>query len=417
MDYHLQNLRTGDLYPLDPDRTLIGFASHAGVPTGDAGPFLAALVVRYPAGWAVHGLSDDPAVRFNREPLRAPRQVSPRPGDLLDVGEDRFRFVPVGGGPAGPQPAAEPPPPCYAYIVNPDGLEECRVIDHDLLVGRLSVCHVRLRDKRLSRLTALLAAHAGKWYVHNLSRNPIVARNRELVDGYAELADGDELLIGPLTVRIEISTPTGDAALRPPSADLPAATFDADDAAGTTDMAEFRAAAVKLDRWLKGQEPTSGSREGIGSWFGAQKAKLSRFWYDTPETTHARGLRTAGRFADAFAVLDRAVRARPDSPELLRELYRLHDAAGLHDLCYRPLRQIEKLAEARGAPDPWVLEELARLCERLGATDPAMFDRAMRYWEKLEAATGVSYARERAAAMATRALRDGGFTAPASDEA
>ena len=134
---------------------------------------------------------------------------------------------------------------------------------------------------------------------------------------------------------------------------------------------------MKLDRWLKGQEPAPVPREGIGGWLGAQKAKLSRFWFDTPETTHARGLRTAGRFADAFAILDRAVRARPDGPELLRELYRLHDAAGLRDLCYRPLRQIEKLAEARVAPDRWVLEELAKLCERLGQSEPAMFDRAM----------------------------------------
>ncbi|HVK17782.1 MAG TPA: FHA domain-containing protein [Fimbriiglobus sp.] len=417
MDYKLQNLRTGESYPLDPDRTLIGSADHAAVRTGEDSPFLAVLAVRYPTGWVVHGLSDDPTVRFNREPLRTPRQVAVRPADLLDVGEERFRFVPAGGGPAGPQPPAEPAPPCYAYILNPDGMEECRVIDHDLLIGRLSVCHVRLPDKRLSRLTALLAAHAGVWYVHNLARNPIVARNRELVSGYAALADGDELLVGPLVVRIELATASGDAALRPSSAEFTPGDFDDSDSAGTTDLAEFRAAALKLDRWLKGQEPAPVAREGLGGWLGAQKAKLSRFWFDTPETTHARGLRTAGRFADAFEILDRAVRARPDGPELLRELYRLHDAAGLRDLCYRPLRQIEKLAESRGAPDPWVLEEMARLCERLGKTDPSMFDRAMRYWDKLEATTGVSYARERASAMATRALRDGGFAAPASDEA
>ena len=108
MDYHLQNLRTGELLPLDPDRTLIGAADHAVVRTGEDGPFLAALAVRYPAGWVVHGLCDDPAVRFNREPLRVPRQVAPRPGDLLDVGEDRFRFVAASGGPAGPQPPTEP---------------------------------------------------------------------------------------------------------------------------------------------------------------------------------------------------------------------------------------------------------------------------------------------------------------------
>jgi hypothetical protein len=417
MDYQLQNLRTGEFISLDPDRTLIGTADHALVRTDENSPFLAALAVRYPTGWVVHGLSDDPTVRFNREPLRTPRQVAVRPGDLLDVGEDRYRFVAAGGGLAGPQSPAEPAPPCYAYIRNPDGMEECRVIDHDLLIGRLSVCHVRIPDKRLSRQTALLATHGGAWYVHNLARNPIVARNRELVTGYAELADGDELMVGPLVIQIEIASPTAIASARQAPTDAPDSTFDVADSVGTTDLAEFRAEAVKLDRWLKGQRPAAVTREGLGGWLGAQKAKLSRFWFDTPETTHARSLRTAGRFADAFAVLDRAVRARPDGPELLRELYRLYDAAGLRDLCYRPLRQIEKLAEARGAPDPWVLEEIARLCERLGRGDAAMFNRAIHYWDKLEAVTGVSYARERAAAMATRALRDGGFTAPASDEA
>jgi hypothetical protein len=90
-------------------------------------------------------------------------------------------------------------------------------------------------------------------------------------------------------------------------------------------------------------------------------------------------------------------------------LYRLYEGVGLLDLCYRPLRQIHKLATARGAPDTWALETLARLCERLGQERPDMLDRAVGYWKKLEAATGVSYARERTAAMARRALRDGGF--------
>ncbi len=108
-------------------------------------------------------------------------------------------------------------------------------------------------------------------------------------------------------------------------------------------------------------------------------------------------------------MLDRAIRARPDSPGLLRELYRLYEAVGLTDLCYGPLRQAEKLSEAGTAPDPWVLEALARLCERLGPARAGMFDRAIAYWTKLEAATGVSYDRERTALLARRALRDGGF--------
>ncbi len=118
---------------------------------------------------------------------------------------------------------------------------------------------------------------------------------------------------------------------------------------------------------------------------------------------------------EAFALLDRAIRARPDGPELLRELYRLYDAVGFTDLCYRPLRQIEKVAEARGTPDAWVLESLARLCERLGRERPSMIDRAIHYWHKLEAATGVSTSRQRTDALALRALHEGGYAGASGD--
>jgi hypothetical protein len=431
MDYHLQNLRTGESLTLDPRRTLIGVADHATVRTA-AGPFLAVLAVHYPAGWAVHGLSDDPAVSFNGEPLGVARQADLRPGDLLEVAGDRFRFA----ADRDPDPPLrpDPPPACFAYIHNPDGMEECRAVDHDLLFGRLAVCHVRLLDTRLSRLTALLAAHAGSWYVHNLSKRPVVARNRELVDGFAPVADGDELLVGPLVVRVEIRDPNPDeqrpVARFAPADDpsRPAGTDDEERSATDhvpvatletarprapeppADLTALRDGGQKLERWLKDYNPTPAPQGGIGGWLSAQRERLTRFWYDTPETTAARALRTAGRAAEAFALLDRAIRARPDSPELLRELYRLYEAAGLTDLCYRPLRQIEKLAAARGRSDQWVLETLARLCERLSRHRPDMFEKAMRYWEKLEEATGVSYARERAAAGARRTLREGGFT-------
>jgi tetratricopeptide (TPR) repeat protein len=174
-------------------------------------------------------------------------------------------------------------------------------------------------------------------------------------------------------------------------------------------MSTIYAGGARLDVWLKAQTPQSSSQSGIGGWFGAQKERLKRFWYDTPETTSARVLRNAGRQAEAFAILDRALRARPDSPDLLRELYRLYDSIGLYDLCFRPLRQIEKLANARGGSDTWVLETLARLCEQLGRKRPSMFDRAMNYWTKLELATGVNYAREKAATMACRTLCESGY--------
>jgi tetratricopeptide (TPR) repeat protein len=180
--------------------------------------------------------------------------------------------------------------------------------------------------------------------------------------------------------------------------------------AAAPDLAALREHAQRLDRWLKGHPPRPPQKSGgLSGWLGAQRDRLKRFWYDTPETTSARSLRTAGRPEEALGVLERAVRARPDSPALLRELYRLYDSVGFAELCYRPLRQIEKLAEAHGAPDQWVLETLAKLCERLGQTAPEWTERAVRYWTKLEEVTGKSYTRQKADVMARRALRDGHY--------
>jgi hypothetical protein len=320
-------------------------------------------------------------------------------------------------------------------------MEECRTVDHDLLFGRLSFCHVQLTDTRLSRLSALLAAHDGTWYVHTLSKKPL-GRNRRAVPNYAPLEDGDELLIGPLVVRIEIRSPTEPSApparrtstetttVLPRPSDLvatppPAATEVAeitDDGFAShgdrngPDLRALRTNAEQLEQWLKGQNPTAPAQQGgLSGWFGAQRDRLRRFWLDTPETTSARSLRTAGRVEEAFTILDRAIRARPDGPELLRELYRLYEAVSFIDLCYRPLRQIEKLAEVRGTPDPWVLETLARLCERLCIERPSMGERAIHYWNKLEQTTGVSRARERSDFLARRALREGGYAGAGSD--
>jgi hypothetical protein len=438
MDYNLQNLRTGESHSLDPHRTLIGSAEHATIRVAEGGPFLGVLIVRYPTGWAVHGLADDVSVTYNSKPLKVTRQVAPEAGDVLGIGDELFRFVVVANSYRKPKSAfLGTPPSCFAYIHFPDGMDECRVVDHNLLFGRLRACHVRYPDTKLSRLNALLATHGDRWYVHVLSKN-IIARNRQAVSGYAALEDGDELLIGPLTVRVELradgeNIPSSMAGMaedgvqgleesrsETPSAvtDLPTITIEAPappPPAPPTPlevppgMHALYNSGLRLDHWLKSQKPTPDSNGGIASWFGSQHQRLKRFWYDTPEATAARSLRTAGSLEEAFATLDRAIRARPDSPELLRELYRLYEAMGLLDLCYRPLRQIEKLAAAGGGTDPWVLETLARLCERLGRHRPSMFDRAIGYWNKLERTTGVSYSQERSAALANRALCEAGF--------
>lgn len=415
---------------MDPRRTLIGNAEHSDIRTGEDGPYLAALAVRYPTGWALHGLSDDEKVTLNNAPLRPDLHATPHPGDVLAVGDELFRFVVAFGAAETAPDEDDAPGTCFAFVRGPDGLEECRAVDHDLLVGRLSYCHVQYPDHRLSRLGALLAASGGEWFACPLSKGPI-ARNRKAVNGLVRLDDGDELQVGPLMIRVEIRPPEQPPEIPPapivrPIVRRPIPRDMAAEAAGTvsTDSTpneplparvHLHTAAARLERWLQSRPPIPPTRGGVGGWLDSQRAKLNRFWLDTPETTAARGHRAAARFAEAFAILDTALRARPDSPDLLRELYRLYDAAGMIDQCYRPLRQIEKLATVRGAKDPWVLEELARLFERLGRQKPEQFDRAVEYWQKLETATGVSYARERAAAMATRTLVLSGFVRSAPE--
>lgn len=432
MELHLQHVRTGDTIRMSPGRTLVGTAEHAAVQCEGDGPYLGALVVRYPTGWAIYGLADE-EVTYNRRPLPAGQRVRPRKDDVLGVGDERYTVLAPDLGAAPPPEPDAPAPSCFAYITNPDGMEECRAVDHNLLFGRLPFCHVQLADTRLSRLAALLAAHDGRWYVHNLSKKPL-GLNRKAVHTCARVADGDELLVGPLVVRLEVQPSTAERAALAPALTgsrerPPLSTAAATDVPENTDtpgprdpnpeldLIALQASGQELENWLKRQEPPAAPpKSGLGGWLGAQRDRLRRFWLDSPETTLARNLRTSGRVAEAFAVLDRAIRARPDGPELLRELYKLYESLGLFDLCYRPLRQIEKIAQARGVPDPWVLEALATACERLGRDRAEMFDRAISYWEKLEATTGVSYRRQKDEAMARRALHEGGYASAAGDE-
>lgn len=432
MELSLENVRTGETLALDPFRALVGTAEHADVRAA-SGPYLAVVAIRYPStGWALFGLSDDPDVTLNRRPLGPGFRVAPKEGDALAVGDERYIVHTDGDAPSAV--ATVSPPACLAFVRSPDGAEECRAVDHDLLFGRLPFCHVQLADTRLSRVHALLATDGGHWFIHNLGQK-LIGVNKKGVPRVARIGDGDELLIGPLVVRVELPRGQVDvpavgtkSAYARPDVDPDAAPANytdvneqTDDGSGeratVPDLSALRTSAQRLDGWLKRHEPAPlPAKAGLTGWLESTRDRLRRFWLDTPETTSARGLRNQGKWNEAFEVLDRAIRARPDSPDLLRELYRLYEAANLGELCYRPLRAIEKIAEMRGTPDPWVFETLARVCELLGAQRPGMFDRAVAYLNKLEAATGVSKHRERADVMARRALRDNGMPTARRDD-
>ncbi|HUR55482.1 MAG TPA: FHA domain-containing protein [Gemmataceae bacterium] len=431
----MTNMRSGESHPVDPERTLIGYAAHADIPLPDDAAYLAALVAQYPSGWVVHSLTEDPPLMLNGGVVPVGHRVTPKHEDMLAVAGHRFQFEfdaeEQGKWPA--TPAKKRIYTCHITTRASDGMEEFRAVDHDLTIGRMALCHVHYAYSTLSRMNALLACDRGDWSVFNLAKGPIAKGKsgapRVRIDKRALLESGDVVTIGPLLVRFEIpagavqdEAPAGlaDDPPRKPrrapppdddsqSTEFPSATFDTlappDSDAELGGKVSLPSAARKLDHWLKGQAPQPPEKGGWGI-----LKKLADFWTDTPETTRARGLANGGQLREAFEVLEKAIRARPDNPGLLRELYRLYKTAGLGHMCYRPLRHIEKVMKARGKPDPWVLEELARVCASLGPTDPSMFDRAMEYWTKLETATGASRSREKQDTMGQRALFEGGFS-------
>jgi hypothetical protein len=160
------------------------------------GPYLAAVVVRYPSGWVVHPLADDPAPALDGIPLKIGGRAGVKPRSVLTIGGDRIRIEPDPDDLTDPAPAGRPPLLQLA-VRGPDNLFESRSVEHDLLVGRLPVCEVCYpHETKLSRLAALFAADGGTWYAVVLSRGPI-ARNRHRVDDLTPL-DGDDILqIGP----------------------------------------------------------------------------------------------------------------------------------------------------------------------------------------------------------------------------
>ena len=434
MALSLTNMRSGESHAVDPERTLIGAADHADIRLEGDSAYLAALVVEYPSGWVVHSLTEDPPLTLNGKVVPVGTRVVPAHEDMLAVDGVRLQFDFDEEERQRAQPAKTKARvyTCHITIRAADGMEEFRAVDHDLIFGRMAVCHVHYSYSTLSRMNALLACDRGDWWVFNLAKGPIArgkpSQPRDRIDRRAVLESGEEITVGPLLVRFEVpdnsehdepipfahDTPPAPRKFAPDPEDralteMPSATFDTLlGASSTTDqpgVGRLRVTGLKLDHWLKGQEPQPPEKAGWGI-----LKKLADFWTDTPETTRARGLANSGQINEAFEVLEKAIRARPENPGLLRELYRLYKAAELNDLCYRPLRQIEKVMKARGKPDPWVLEELAKVCAALGPSDLSMFDRAMQYWTKLEAVTKASYSRQKQDTMGRRALFEGGFS-------
>ena len=81
----------------------------------------------------------------------------------------------------------------------------------ELVVGRDKSCDLMLDEKTVSAEHARLSYHHGNWWVEDLQSRNGTFLNLELLAAQAVLTSGDELQVGQVKLRIEISGNIGDS--------------------------------------------------------------------------------------------------------------------------------------------------------------------------------------------------------------
>lgn len=81
----------------------------------------------------------------------------------------------------------------------------------ELVVGRDKSCDLMLDEKTVSAEHARLSYHHGNWWVEDLHSRNGTFLNLELLAAQAVLTSGDELQVGQVKLRIEISGNIGDS--------------------------------------------------------------------------------------------------------------------------------------------------------------------------------------------------------------
>ena len=80
----------------------------------------------------------------------------------------------------------------------------------ELVLGRDQTCDLILDEKTVSAEHARLSYHHGNWWVEDLHSRNGTFLNLELLAAQAVLTSGDELQVGQVKLRIEISGIIGD---------------------------------------------------------------------------------------------------------------------------------------------------------------------------------------------------------------
>lgn len=82
----------------------------------------------------------------------------------------------------------------------------------EVVVGREESCDLILDEKTVSAEHARLSYHHGNWWVEDLHSRNGTFLNQELLAAQAVLTSGDELQVGQVKLRIEISGNIGEPA-------------------------------------------------------------------------------------------------------------------------------------------------------------------------------------------------------------
>ncbi len=82
-------------------------------------------------------------------------------------------------------------------------------LEASFLIGRSDYCNIVLDDKAISREHAKITSHSGEWTIEKLSEFSEIVHNGKTITK-CKLVDGDVLLIGAYTLKIEINLPVNE---------------------------------------------------------------------------------------------------------------------------------------------------------------------------------------------------------------
>ena len=137
-----------------------------------------------------------------------------------------------------PSSAVDPARPRFVVIYQDRRLP---LPDGEFVVGRGLACHIRFNAAEVSRQHLKLVARGGRLVAENLSTTTGTLLNGRKITGKTNLAHGDELVLGPRRLRIEVEDVAGAA---PPRSADESGEYPVDEATRPGTLADVEALAA-----------------------------------------------------------------------------------------------------------------------------------------------------------------------------